>query len=202
MLYTLAKGISYFWILICCNVVCKYFNDTIEKYHLSSKLININDCSFDYMYDVWCRIRWNTKVAKHKIMDNVITNSYVSGFSFIHTNINVLIIYRYCIYQTFKCKGSDNEYVNYNNEFEMDYNIIRSKFRKALKNKSIFFKEEKNFTTINILFPQIWQDEPKKTNPKYKEIKVKNIKREVEILKCVVRFVQDTKRFKKEKYGY
>ena len=101
-----------------------------------------------------------------------------------------------------ECKGNDNEYVNHNCEMEMDYNIIRSKLRKALKNKSIFFKEEKNFTTINILFPQIWQNEPSKTNPNYKEIKKKNIEREVEILKCVVRFVQCTKRFKKEKYGY
>ena len=100
-------------------------------------------------------------------------------------------------------KGSDNEYVNLNNEFEMDYNIIRAKLRKALKNKSIFFKEEKNFTIINILFPQIWQNTPHKTkNPEYKEIKQKNIEREVEILKCVVRYVQDTERFKKEKYGF
>ena len=100
------------------------------------------------------------------------------------------------------CKGNDNEYVTYNNELEMDYNIVRSKLRKELRNVSIFFKEEKNFTSLNILFPQIWQKNPNKTNPEYKEIKKKNMEREVEILKCVVRFVQNTKRFKKEKYGY
>ena len=101
-----------------------------------------------------------------------------------------------------RCKGSENEYVNYKNEMEMDYNIIRAKFRKELRKISIFFKEEKNFNILNILFPQIWQREPKKTNPHYREIKEKNIDREVQILKCVVRYVQNTKRFKKEKFGY
>ena len=84
----------------------------------------------------------------------------------------------------------------------MDYNIIRAKFRKELRKISIFFKEEKNFNILNILFPQIWQREPKKTNPHYRDIKEKNIDREIQILKCVVRFVQNTKRFKKEKFGF
>ena len=88
-----------------------------------------------------------------------------------------------------ECKGNDSEYVNYNNELEMDYNIVRSKFKKALRKISVFFKEEKNFTSINILFPQIWQNEPSKTNPEYKDILKKNNEREVEILKCVERFV-------------
>ena len=64
------------------------------------------------------------------------------------------------------------------------------------------FKQEKNFNIINILFPQVWQMEPAKTNPHYRDIKEKNIEHEVKILKCVVRFVQNTKRFKKEKFGY
>ena len=55
---------------------------------------------------------------------------------------------------------------------------------------------------MNILFPQIWQREPKKTNPHYRDIKEKNIEREIQILKCVVRYVQNTKRFKKEKFGF
>ena len=48
----------------------------------------------------------------------------------------------------------------------------------------------------------MWQDNPKRTNPHYQDIKEKNIEREVNILKCVVRFVQNTKRFKKEKFDY
>ena len=101
-----------------------------------------------------------------------------------------------------KCKGSKSEYANFHNDFEMDYDIIRAKFRKTLKTISIFFKEEKNFNITNILFPQCWQNQPKKTNPEYHDIKEKNLAREVKILKCVVRFVQDTKRFKKEKFGF
>ena len=52
-----------------------------------------------------------------------------------------------------------------------------------------------------MLFPHIWQEDPINTDPKYKEIKEKNLEREVEILKCVVQFVKETKRFKKERYG-
>ena len=65
-----------------------------------------------------------------------------------------------------------------------------------------FFKQELNFNVINILFPNVWQEDHVNTNPKYQEIKKRNNQREVEILKCVVQFVKDTKRFKKEKYSY
>ena len=101
-----------------------------------------------------------------------------------------------------KCHGSQNEYSNFHNENEIDYDIIRMRFRKELRKISIFFKEEKNFDIINILFPQIWQREPRKTNPDFHEIKEKNLEREIKILKCVVRFVQHTRRFKKERYGF
>ena len=63
------------------------------------------------------------------------------------------------------CHGSQSEYANHHNENEMDYNKIRMKLRKELRKVSIFFKEEKNFNILNILFPQIWQSNPKKTNP-------------------------------------
>ena len=65
------------------------------------------------------------------------------------------------------CKGNDNEYVTYNNELEMDYNIVTSKLRKELKNVSTFFKEEKNFTSLNILFPQIWPYLIGRSRPKF-----------------------------------
>ena len=82
----------------------------------------------------------------------------------------------------------------------MNYNEIRLKFRKELCEIAIFFKKEKNFNIINLLFPNVWQNDQEKTDPNYYEIKTKNAKREVEILKCVVRFVQHTRRFKKERY--
>ena len=84
---------------------------------------------------------------------------------------------------------------------EMGYDIIRPRFRKELQKIAIFFKQEKNFNVINLLFPNIWQEEPEKTNPNYHEIKEKNKRKAIEVLKCVVRFVQHTKRFKKEKFG-
>ena len=74
----------------------------------------------------------------------------------------------------------------------MDYNIIRSKVRKALKKKSMFFKEEKILQQLIFYFHKYGKMNHKKQNQNIKKLN-KNIKRQVEILKCVVRFVQDTK---------
>ena len=52
------------------------------------------------------------------------------------------------------------------------------------------YSRKKNKETLN----QFYQT----SNSKYKE---RNEKREIEVLKCVVQFVKDTKRFTKEKYG-
>ena len=102
-----------------------------------------------------------------------------------------------------KCKGNKNDFVIYHNDCEMNYDIIRNKLRRNLIiNKCvIFFQQEKNFNALNLLFPHIWHQDPINTDPKFKEIKEKNLNREIEILKCVVEFVTGTKRFKKEKYG-
>ena len=100
------------------------------------------------------------------------------------------------------CIGSKNEFVNYHNEYEIDYDTIRKNFRKNLVKQARFFKQEYNFNIINILFPNFWEQDPIKTNPKYQKIKKRNDSREVEILKCVVQFVKDTKHFRKEKYSY
>ena len=101
-----------------------------------------------------------------------------------------------------KCPGNKNEFVIYNNECEMNYGQIRTNFRNELIKQAIFFKQESNFNIINLLFPQVWQQDPIITNPKYHEIKKKNRKREISILKSVVKFVKETKRFKKEKFGF
>ena len=58
----------------------------------------------------------------------------------------------------------------------MNYNEIRFKFRKELNKIAIFFKEEKNFNIINLLLPNVWQNDPKKTDPNYYEIKEKNVR--------------------------
>ena len=167
-------------------------------------ILNLNCCAFRILKKKLKYLKqFETEIISKLRCEYINLNGY-KYFIFDETNGKCI----YCnVEETvnhflIECKGNENEYVNNNNELEMDYNIIRTKFRKALRNISIFFKEEKNFTSINILFPQIWQNEPRKTNPDYKEILKKNNEREVEILKCVVRFVQDTKRFKKEKYGF
>ena len=99
------------------------------------------------------------------------------------------------------CPGSKNEFVNYHNKCEVNYNQIRMQMRKELTKAAIFFKEEKNINILNLLFPNIWQQDPRKTNPKYHQILKRNKIREIEVLRCVVRFVKNSKRFQKEKYG-
>ena len=99
------------------------------------------------------------------------------------------------------CPGSKNKFVNYHSKFEVDYDQIRMEMKKELSKIAIFFKEEKNMNILNLLFPHIWQQDPKKTNPKYQQILERNKIREIEVLRCVVRFVKNSKRFQKEKYG-
>ena len=63
-------------------------------------------------------------------------------------------------------------------------------------------KYENNFTIENLLFPNISQQEPIKTNPHYKRIVQQNKYRITSILRAIVHYVIDTKRFKIEKFGY
>ena len=100
-LYIFAKRKSYFWMIInrydydygiVRKVVYKHFNDI---YNLLSKVFKIHD----YMYNGWCRIRWNIKntCTKTKIINNAIAGIFVTNLNFIAVNINCVIIYRYCI---------------------------------------------------------------------------------------------------------
>ena len=88
------------------------------------------------------------------------------------------------------------------NNFEVDYIKCRWRLRKELKRISIFFKYEHNFNCKNLLFPHVWQDIPRKSNPNYNKIKEDNERRETAILRAVVRYVQDTLRFRQERYSY
>ena len=76
-----------------------------------------------------------------------------------------------------------------------NYNKIRKKFRKKLKEIDVFFKSEINFNAKNILFPHTWQLKPKKDNKNYQLIIEMNLKRRVEILKATTKFVWESKRF-------
>ena len=49
--------------------------------------------------------------------------------------------------------GRKNEFVNYNNEYEMDYDEIRNNFKNELIKQAIFFKQESNVNIINLLCP-------------------------------------------------
>ena len=72
---------------------------------------------------------------------------------------------------------------------------------KRIEQHSNIFKDEKNFNIIKLLFLNVWQNDLEKTDPNDYKIKEKNAKREVEVLKCLLRCVQHTRRFKKKRYG-
>ena len=101
-----------------------------------------------------------------------------------------------------ECTGYSDPFIRSLYRHNMDFNAVRNKLKKKLKKIDIFFKNPRNFTTINILFPHIWQRQI--TNFKYNtqqqiEWKNKRLKKRVEILKAVVEFVRETKRFKTDK---
>ena len=78
----------------------------------------------------------------------------------------------------------------------IDYTIPRCKMRKKLSKIAMFFKYEQNFNVKNILFPHLWMTDPNKDNNNYFRIKRKNLGKRVEILKTVITYVNETKRFK------
>ena len=55
------------------------------------------------------------------------------------------------------CTGFTNIIIQQLNRNNVNYNVVRNKLRKNLRKIDIFFKNENNFTALNILFPHIWQ---------------------------------------------
>ena len=93
------------------------------------------------------------------------------------------------------CKGFHGSVCLSLHKNNIDFLVVRQKLRKKLRNINVFFKNAANFNVNNILFPHTWQGSPKrgkdfkKTEQKYLEIRVA-------ILKAVINFVNQTKRFK------
>ena len=81
------------------------------------------------------------------------------------------------------------------------FDIIRNDLRKKLIKTCRFFKYNYNFTAINILFPHHWQIEPSGRDKDYKSKIKQNKNIRVEIIKAVVQYVKDSKRFDDTEYG-
>ena len=97
------------------------------------------------------------------------------------------------------CGGCQNNMLGSLHKNNVPYDVLRCKLRRDLKKITPFFKCPSNFTVQNILFPHSWQRRIHGTNKK------KNWDRDgtyyrVKILKAVVKFVNNTKRFKND-YG-
>ena len=100
------------------------------------------------------------------------------------------------------CTGYRSEMIRSLYKHNMDFNIIRNKLRNKLRKIDVFFKNKRNFNTINILFPHTWQRRIisyQKDNQMKTEWKKIRLRKRVAILKAVVEFVRKTKRFKTDK---
>ena len=83
----------------------------------------------------------------------------------------------------------------------IDFTIARKRLRQRLKKIAIFFRNPINFSAKNILFPHLWQLKPiydKRKKSDYHKKKADNLIKRVEILKAVINFVRETKRFKND----
>ena len=139
-------------IWLCRNTVEKK-NNKYEVRHWSKRLRNQSKFLKQYESDIVNKLR----------SECINLNGY-KKFKYGESNGNCI----YCnVEETMEhfildCSGSKREYVNYHNENEMNYNEIRLKFRKDLSKIAIFFKEEKDFNIINLLFPNVWQNDQRK----------------------------------------
>ena len=101
------------------------------------------------------------------------------------------------------CSGNtNNRNNNKHKDSDMNFNMCRKILRKSARKISCYMKNEANFNVVNLLFPNIWQLDPSKTDPHYKRKIQNNMNRSILILKAVVKYVLETKRFVNEQYGY
>ena len=97
------------------------------------------------------------------------------------------------------CSGYKSEVIRLLYKHNMDFNVVRNKLKNKLRKIDIFFKNPRNFNTINILFPHTWQRRIvsyQRDNYMKTEWRKIRLKKRVAILKAVVEFVRETKRFK------
>ena len=101
------------------------------------------------------------------------------------------------------CPGFTNIIIQQLHRNNVNYNVVRNKLRKDLRKIDVFFKNEINFNTMNILFPHVWQRKltnVKRNEQQQIEWKQKRLRKRVDILKAVANFVRNTKRFNND-YG-
>ena len=133
-------------------------------------------------------------------------NGY-KNFRFNDNNFGNYELCRYCnVPETVKhylidCPGQQNKTALMLNPMDTNYNASRNILKYKLKKIDSFFKNRGNFNVNNLLFPHTWQLKPHKDDKNYK-LKINNgHKRRVYIFKEIIEFVQQTKRFSREKFG-
>ena len=88
------------------------------------------------------------------------------------------------------CPGVTNEMILSLSKNNVNFNVERNRLKKKLRKIDIFFKNQRNFTTQNILFTHIWQRQLYQNgNGNKKETQKKLLDTRVQILKAVVHFV-------------
>ena len=92
-----------------------------------------------------------------------------------------------------ECKINNNE----NNKI----NELRHAMINKLRKIDIFYKNEFNINSINLLFPHTWQQDPTNDDKEWKIKLEVNTSKRVKILKVIANFVLNSKRFKNNEYG-
>ena len=94
-----------------------------------------------------------------------------------------------------ECPGFTDKIMMSYHKNNRNYDGFRKKLRKNLRKIDVFFKYEENFNAVNLLFPHIWQIKPKKKDINYQEMLERNTRKRVSILKAIVKFTMETRRF-------
>ena len=98
------------------------------------------------------------------------------------------------------CKGCRNDMIKSLHKNNVSYDGFRNTLKKELKKISSFFKNPSQFTVRNILFPHVWQRKMNGSN-KSNNWNRDGVYYRIKILKAVVKFVLNTKRFRND-YGF
>jgi hypothetical protein len=77
----------------------------------------------------------------------------------------------------------------------LEYETLRNEMRSDLCKIDSLFNNEEFFTIDNILFPHLWINSPTKEDENYKLIWKNNKWKRIKILRTVVKFVINSKRF-------
>ena len=157
-----------------------------------------------WQYGYFYKLNNNNKLLKEELSG--LNTLYTEIIFKLRTETAYLNNYRYYIYKdcSIICPNIGCNVRETVTHYLIDcpkFSIIRNNLRNKLIKICRFFKHIYNFTAINVLFPHHWQIEPSERDKDYKSKIKRNKNIRIEIIKAVVEYVKDSKRFDNTEYG-